>query len=438
MALEDPVIIEDFKRVLEKNTQSTFMDYKLILKTEEESLDVLRLDLLKFIRNYIENFKDDVVAMITLTRKEYIESLYPNREILTATLTRELKADDTADANSGSKIITDFNVELLDNIDIEAMAVDSSSTDDDQEDLIEIALSLEVSSSTDVRWATVAGSFRDVSLADLCRLLLKKHTKGVLGVDVVPPVNNVVYPCYLLPQGATKLVDLPGYLQVTDGLYATGCGSYLQNDIWYVFPLWDFTRFDKSLRTLTVVNLPQSDAPTLDSSYYEEDGNVFILSSGESKFKDIGLEVKDNLGEGIRYIRSSAIFDKMFDVSENKVTLNRDKTYKQLSVKERKDKITRALMHPDLITDNPYTELSKIARGQGRLIVVNWARADQSLLYPGMPVKFIYMKKGLPHSVKGTLVAVESTTTTESNSITDNHYLTSCQMTIFAENENEQ
>lgn len=436
MALEDPVIIEDFKKVLAQKDVSAYWDFDIIFKADDTNMGVLKMDLLRFFRNYAENYKDSVLVSVSISRYDYVNFFYPNRELLKATLTRTRKADDTSNVETGEKLITEFDVELLDLVNVDALAVDKTDIERTRDEIVEINFELTSTVANVARWITVGGSFRNNKLSEICKTMMAKYVPNTKGVSMVTPANDMVYPVYLLPNNVS-VVDLPGYFQVTDGLYASGCGSYLQNDLWYIFPLWDYKRFDRTKKTLTVINLPTTDAPMLDKSYYVEEGNLFILSTGDTSTVDDSLEIRESLGDGIKYFRSSALHDKMVEVSGNKVTLKRDKTFKQLSIKDRGDGHVRTLFAKKMITDNPYVETSKIAKGHGHLLSFNWNRADQALIYPGMQTKFIYMKNGMPYSLQGTVVGLESTTATQTNSVTDKTYLTNCMITIFAENDND-
>ena len=80
----------------------------------------------------------------------------------------------------------------------------------------------------------------------------------------------------------------------------------------------------------------------------------------------------------------------------------------QVVVNPRADENNFAPVGISRITSNKNKELSALAIRQGSFMQYVWENSDDSLLYPGMPIRLLYLDNNKPTETYGCLVSVET------------------------------
>lgn len=244
---------------------------------------------------------------------------------------------------------------------------------------------------------------------------------GIRGVDVVKPDNTRKYDHIVIPS-FTRLTSVPKYLQENYGIYASGLGWHIERSRCFVYPLMDYTQYQKRHKVLTVLNVPVNEAPTMERTFFEKGKEIFVFATGDVGHVDESENVQQNVGNGIRYSLAGNLLDDMCEVKDNKVNFKQSDNVKGLVIDERprKDNVVR---RAELgFTDNPYRETSRLALGIGTRLSLRWDNSNKDLLYPGMPVKVLYKSDGKVKSLLGVLVGTVNQTTVSTDSILDNRF----------------
>jgi hypothetical protein len=100
-------------------------------------------------------------------------------------------------------------------------------------------------------------------------------------------------------------------------------------------------------------------------------------------------------------------------------------------VEPREDGLDHIVEAPVRITAAYLTEYGRIAARAGMIIEGEWENSNKDVLYPGMPLKFMYMQNGTVEELTGVLVGdhtFEFRTTVGSNNI---RFISKTKLTMF-------
>lgn len=443
-------IYSDMQTLTGTEEGSHVWEYTVEIIADGEVIKATTVNRIDYNRDYGNVYGSVISCMISIGYATFSTKIYPNRDALKVKIRRRKRLTEGNSADFTGAEYQTFTALLASPTDLGTTNRTSVSDRPYERELVEqvdVVFQLSELAMFEARMCQVGGIYRNATSTDLLRVLMAPALdgsqstdslalvdyNGIRGVDVVEPTNSIIHDHIIIPP-ETSLVDLPEYLQHIKGVYSSGIGYFLQDGIWSIWPLRDHTQFSKRKRTLTVVMLPESDTPFLERSYKLNGDNVFIISTGKVKLKDDVQSAELNSGNGIRYMRASALIDKMSSVKDNKSTLHRDDTLKTLLFNERKDGLNKAPFISGIFTDNPYPAISSASKGHARELVVQWINADHKLLYPGMPVKVLYEKEGVVEELMGTLSGVIATIATATDGIIDNSFYINVTMRILVTN----
>lgn len=247
-----------------------------------------------------------------------------------------------------------------------------------------------------LRQFQTGGIYRLARLDELIRTMLGGQSMSlkldydvaVKGVDIVKIDNTQPQDPVVIPQG-TRLVDLADYLQAEYGIYNNDLGVFYQSPYWYIYPLFDTTRFDTNSRNLTIANIPKYKFPGTERTYKQVNGQVYVLATGDTKMLDMSEAQQMNFGNGARFAKASQIAEGFASTSKGRATATRALNNNEVLTTQRDTGLNFAPVSGK-ITDNSYVELSKVAARNGKIVQVTWENSNFDLLYPGMPVHFMY------------------------------------------------
>lgn len=268
--------------------------------------------------------------------------------------------------------------------------------------------------------------------------LLDEEFTDIRGVDVVDPENEREYEHIVVKEG-TPLYKLPRLIQEQYGVYASGIGFSIYRGWVFIYPALNYTRFEDREQTLTILNIPEREIPSMSKTYIYEGKQLYIFATGQSSHNDEVNRLQLNKGNGIRFSRASDFINKNPDEEDyaeqttNKAIFDRKKKVVEYIIEEKKDE--KMLVRPyDLrFTDNPFQASSELALAMGTTFTVQWDRAAPELLFPGMQVKVLFMDGETLYNLFGVLIGIEYVTKTKTGAITDLHFITSVHLVIHLE-----
>ncbi|UYE93502.1 hypothetical protein [Shewanella phage FishSpeaker] len=226
------------------------------------------------------------------------------------------------------------------------------------------------------------------------------------GVEMETPLTNVRrYRQVDIPQG-TRLIDLPTFLQEDPryGLYNKGLGSYYIKGIWYIYPLYGLGRYNRAKFVLNVYRIPEDIMPTVENTYYLNEKSVTVLGLGKGQNIDNRDITRQNKGIGKRVMLADALNgDAGYYYAKSSAITTETDVMVGFKTAERGD--GNEFIPLDLTPSNNYCHpMSMAAFNDGEIITVQWHNSDCSLLVPGMPVKYYYMKDDVIAIKEGTLL----------------------------------
>lgn len=234
----------------------------------------------------------------------------------------------------------------------------------------------------------------------------------------------------------TKLIDVPGYIQEhAGGLYTSGVGSFIQRNTWYVFPVFDTSRFTKTTRRLKIIQLGGLKAPVSDQTFAMAGDELTVVCTTSSKMQDISVSAQMNAGLGTRFIKADQMFEMPTAGEPNKEAFNRQGVTADFKTGDRSDGNNVALYSDNMITSNIVNEYAKIAPRKGQLFITIWQRSLARLIYPGMPMRLYYDQDGVTKIYDGVVLQVDEQSTSEANGMIQKAMISTAALVCFINKE---
>lgn len=406
---------------------------------EDTVIEVFNLVSIDIKSNYVEKVSDYIFIRLQVNRNIYLKLLGLNSNKLKLRLSRSLN-NTLGDTDKVSQTFVEtYNAFITDNAspNIETSSGgDSGNTTDDMVNWVEIDVQLVEKGISEFRLIEIGGVYRNVIIDDIIRGLLTHPIKELSNsndtgydVDMIPSSNTKRYFQMVVPNGI-RLIDLPRFIQKKYGVYGSDIGYYLVNGMWYIYPLYDFTRFGNSKRRLTILNLSPNEMSGSDNTYIQEGKDTFIFSTGDTKHIDDSTRNIVNNGSGFRHAKMGNLLDGFSKNTNGKSSIPSGRNSVEISLDVRDGGLSNLKTSNKRLSSNPWLEASNISRGLGAVVFLNWEASNHNLVYPGMPIKLLYKKQGKISSIFGTLLGIQTSSQTSRKTDIDNRYVSSSILTI--------
>lgn len=368
--------------------------------------------------DFVKAYTDEFTCMLLIPLGKYARLIYPNRTNLEITLTKSPLRESSEEIQYDADLESErYSAILIDGDKSPTVGQGRETNDEDTLDLMDIlpvSFQLTNKAMEKIRMVSVGLGVRNSTVKSAIRTLLTKETQNIKvdnkrvleGVDIVEPNNKTVRDHVLLPQGI-KIFDVCDYIQKNMGVYNAGLGSYVRNRIWYVFPLYDTTRFTESKQTLSVLILPRNKFPQLERTYRKKGNSLTILITSETGFKDDSGTQYLNFGNGARFADANKFMEGFNETKDNATLVARAKNVNEVKIEDRPDKVNLINVTQNKITANPYYEYSKLIGRKGGVFKTIWENSDPSLLTPGMVTRISYYDEGEVREIYATLLGAE-------------------------------
>lgn len=376
-----------------------------------------RVDSIDIERDYRNNFGDVLMMQALIPKGTYAVRFYPNMDNIECTLTFMPSGQDgERQGYTTPPSIERFKVILVnpstDAIDLNAdreiseQAMNITGMATAQFQLFNKAL-------YQLRGIGLGGIYRDCKADDVLKSLLTHHSLALknidsedmpIGVEMVEATATATRKHVNIPQ-SIRLTQLAEYLQKEcNGIYPAGVACYYQGRYWYVFPPFDTSRFNKTKRMLTVINVPAGVLPSTERSYMQDGNNIRIAATGKSKLTNQSDKVLTDAGSGVRFGNAEGMFDGFVDVENNVALASRGKNVTEYRSVDRPDGNYLAPVSSSKITSNNLEEMSRMAARDGVPFTLTWEHAVHDVLEPGMASRIYYLDNGLARYVDAVLL----------------------------------
>ena len=408
--------------ILNSGRKKVLFDFKATVHTEKEDFKVFDLNAYEYTRDYLSNIGETAKITFKLGLGDYVNRLFPYRQNLELTIKRTPLDEGGSDRLIDDPILVTrykaiFNPSQnppvggseLESIDIESLNVS---------DIVEIHLELVDRSLEPLRIKTTGGAYSKVTAEAVIRGLIGGESLKVLvdgkpsidRLDIVP-LDNKETINHIVIQHGMHMTAVPTFLQESVGIYNRGVGTYFQSyegkKTWFVYPTYDIERFDGSDKKMIFYAVPQEKLPQLDRSFRKEGDVVKVAITAQRRYTDSAELGQMNEGSGFRMADARSYMAKPVKVTEDGPKAVRNRLNHEVTTKDRTDGLNYAPVVKNT-SSNPFTQRSSVtARSLGQLDIV-WENSDASLIYPGMPCKYIYLSQGKAISLKGTILFVHT------------------------------
>lgn len=444
MILDDAVLRDQFLK-LNKQTNPVHWQYTAeFIDSDNNIIKAHNVNSLHKFSNYSEDTADNYFISLSVFKTVNMRLQACNPHELRLRLTRIPNTVSGTTDRIGNRIVETYNAYLTDTsseaVETRPGALTGQRTDNMGE-LVEIDVQLVESGLSEFRLYDIGGNYRNVKVDTLLQGLMSHPLRTLsdtgdagYGVTIVPAHNKDRYYQLFIPNGV-HLIDLPGWVQKHYGVYSSDIGYYLTQGMWYIYPLNDFNRFNTVNKRMTIINVPKNEMMGLNNSYLNEGGHITVYATGDTTHINQSNRNLDKSGEGLISGIMGNMLDHFTETSEGKCIIAAGRNLVKLGFDLRAGNLTNVKAVSGLLSSNPWHDTSKVISTLGSTIIVTWESSNPYLLYPGMPVRFLYKDRGKLLSLMGTLKAAETLTMTQKKSVVDNYYVSTTKLTIFAKTE---
>lgn len=407
-AFKKTSLYEDASRIAGSLNDGAIKSFDLTFFTGNSELAFSPITVLgaQIVRDSIGAHSDDIRFMCLMGLGDYRGMIIPSRDNLTCKMTVELYNEDRIKKNSSDQIVRKYKAILIDKESNDSTNNNKEITSDERDvfnlrAVIEVTFQLIEEPIYNLMQSDVNGIWRKCTIqktmSSCITAVMEKDAdfsffaKDKIKYIEISAADNIKEYEQIQIETGTKVLDMPGYLQHTYGVYSTGLGSYIYQDTWWIYNLYkyDWSEENPSV-TMNFFVVPRGMFQGVDATY-EVDGNVtnVIVYSG-TRYRSQRQEQSLESGSGIRYAKADAITDAA-EVKDNKANLNRDDRVNEYNVVQTPDNIKNLSIPKEVSTSNEFALNSQIARKAGGIISFIWEKADSSIIYPGAPCTVNYL-----------------------------------------------
>lgn len=457
MALENSTLFLEIDDIFRKSKKPPETQWECLIITPVAKHRPIKLLSIDIVRNYKSNWADNISLELSVPLGMLNFDIKPHREELKLELTRKKIGVSLEEPDFKTDYTKVYRMYLTDEtnstLSAESRASNSKEVSDISDtatikvDLLEPAVEL-------LRLYTLGGIYNDNVPLDVLRYLLTDLSgklelpkeEGIAGVDVVKADNTTKTSNIIIPHG-TRPQDLASVLQMDcGGIYGTDIGMYLQDNLWYVWPLYNQRRFEEGGRNLLLVNIAANKFPGVERTWKLRGKQLVVLSTGDSVHTDPSNALQLNQGTGVRYVGATRVMQGFGDQGfgsdysskdttgrvDNKCIVDKTKNVSEFNSITREG-YSHVPFSDDKITDNAFAQTSKIASRNGSFVTMVWENSVPEFIYPGMPTKVVYLKSDGSEEVLGVVVNVQHQIKDSNNTPVVGKQRINTAVTVFVE-----
>lgn len=441
-------IFRDIKKTLDKGKEPVTFRYNGTIHTKQKDIKVIKIISIDTIRNYINNIADEIHIIIYLDTKQYLRDIYPYAANLEFTFEiLELSITEYSDEKVLNRYRERFKAVVKDKENVNAIDTKADKHSDLELGLIgpiEVRLQLINRIIEPLRIKQTNGVFTKVTPKDFLNGLLYSESNQITvegkpilqGIDIADPVSNTEVQHNIVIPSGTSLIDIPDLAQNQFcGVYSGALGSYVQfydnKYIWFIYPLYDYTRFDSTKGKKVIFYV--GDKATIrgsEKTYRIEGNTIYIVITGNTQYyNDLESGYMDS-GAGIKAPHAKAFMKKPVILTKDGVVGKRNRLNHEAVVKDRSDGLNFTPRVKDGVTANPFKVYSEIASKSVAQITLEWNHAKYDLIYPGMPCRYTFTNNGKLTTVTGTILQTHTLISLKGNASTSNLYTINTMINI--------
>lgn len=421
MAVDSTLLMQEVATVIDQGQGDSNRMFTFQIKAGDTWLTPLRIESVRKIRAYADNqFADIYLLEAKFFAGVYAFDLVKNRDALIAEVTStELQPGSSAPV-ADKESVTRRYVAVLATINDNA-ATNKHSQLNSREALdqamppVDALLQLIDECTYKAMMLSGGANYRNMVPMDalfaeytaLFKAMSRKDTERVLDIRITPGFNPTRRTNVIIPHGM-HWKDMVFHLHEKEGgLYASGVGRYLQDQILYIYPLYDTVQYRKNSRVLSVINVPNDRYKGGEKTYKVDDQSVTIICTGEAALNDRSFFDKLTNGTGSRFMDANMLLGNLGLVKDGKVLVDKASNLFEVAVDALSEAKSNIQWAAKRVTGNSYLEFSKLASKQGQDLEIEWTHSNIDLLEPGMAVKYQTVDGDTVESYYGVLLGAE-------------------------------
>lgn len=391
-----------------------YYSYEATISTEAEDIDVLKVVSFDRIRDYRGACTDEMIIEVRMPSGAYLKRILPFKENLTLTLT-QTPIGRITDDDPRTIVVQEFQALLIGKDMSNTLGSNPQTATEDAANLT--GLEMVVFQLQDLGWEQVrtemvGGIAQDTTPFDFLLSLLFNSIKNmdvdeankIIGVDAIPP-SNTVKRSHIMLQHGVPLTKVAGLLQTQlGGIYSAGIGCYRQGPHWYVWPLYDNTRFDTAETTATFVILPDPRFKGTEKTYRVSGNHLIAVITGGCAMEDASEGGLMNDGNAVRFADSDKMMESPVQKGGNKAVAQRTYNNTEYVGVQRRGKTQLSRVVADTSRTNAYNESSKLAARSGAFVRLHWENSLPDWITPGLQCEVAFTVDGSPVFVAGVVV----------------------------------
>lgn len=396
----------------EHNPIANGMEYKCILHTPKLDIFIKLLSSISIQRDYNLEVSDYVYIDFSVPDVRYFRDIHPYLDNLEITITSYIQDEEEVLTKKSSNR---YKLVVMNQTSTDTNALDMYKNEDlHTTGFRRLQCQCIEREFEALRTITINGIYRDTTVKDLmiCELggvdMYKTSVEGsVLKplLSIEEPNNTKKYDHIIVGavsgEGSrVKLFDLPSYLQNQEyGVYNGNIGTYLQRykgkPTIFVSPLYDSNKYDKSITKLHIIKSPDMRLDVIENTFKEDGDVISILVRSSAKSYNTSENEMISGGVGYTYTEPSKVVERTIVVKDSTFDTTTDSHTRSTTIKDRRDTVNKTNYVGTV--NNLYSVRSDYVKSTMSIIQVQWSWCDMDLIYPFMPVCYMYIngKQGI-------------------------------------------
>ncbi|MNM41704.1 hypothetical protein D3C81_525270 [compost metagenome] len=446
--IEASTIMNEVSKITQGGAQAVHYLYEVWFQLPDGKIvNPLKVTSIDVVRDFAENYADTVVLEAVFGMGTLTKSLYPAKGDLKAVIQRQYigEVQDTVDADAAVEtlVYTAILMDVRDHSKEAASPLLDTQESGDLGDVTKVQFQLMDAMSEWLRSCATGGVFKQTTAHEVLTTILTDESNkmpverglSIDHIDIAPADNTERRAHVVVPHG-TPLMALPNYLQdKCGGIYNSEIGFYLHQGSWYVWPLFNTQRFEESPNGLTVINIPENRMPGVERTFRQTANQVIIIATGATRSVDSASATQVGEGNGFRLTDAKAIFEDFGKTVGNVTTLSRGKNVTELLFEGAKNGLNHVVNAAEGISGNLMSALSRISSRKGQVVQTLWENSRGSLIYPGMPVRYLYESGGETIEKFGVVTSAQDFIHLKGNGMSARRYVSNTSLTLFLEQD---
>ncbi len=445
-SFDTSTLMNEVRAIVNSDTDNYAWYYEARVVVGDVYYNAYKLISMDTVRDYRGSYSDRIVVELAMPGGQFVKNILPYKEDIKVQIMRiPRNTQFHGKVRNSLHAMRTYRATIIDNMMPETASSDPSAKLDasaiDLMDLRRVSFQLQDIVMEQLRLITIGTIGRAATPTDIVKALVTQGSalvktdieNSVKGVSMIEADNTEIQKHLIIPP-STLLVDLPDLVQ-NDlcGLYSAGLGFYLQNLQWYLWPLYDCKRYDRSLKKLTIILAPKNRFPGLEKTYRVTANQVIILITGGAEHLDDTEAKLLNEGNGIRYADTRRTIEGFGSVKDNRVVAHRSHNANEFVGVPRANGLNN--VRTIKATSNIYRETSKLASRKGSAMIANWHNSDPDLIVPSMACQVIFERKGMPVTLDATILGTQTYTYTADGGINTKQHFTNTALSLFVDKD---